>query len=253
MYRIGFIFALVAACFSCIPTLHAAPVAVSLAELSQNDSVNWSQLGSDGTTLSNIFNATSAGGIGINASTFYFGYNSVQAVCGNPPDYATCSFYPPGPGFNTGDSLIVTSDYNANGKGNGPLTVAFGKGVDGAGAYIASEASGVFTAQLQVYSGSTLLLTTSAVSDLNSDPVFLGALDTTNDITSEVFSLLSVDPNGGADVNNFAINTLSLNTAAVTATPEPASLSLLLLAGTGLVFLLVSSNRRALNRSNFGK
>lgn len=224
------------ACVMSVSSLHAAAAFVSQAQLAANDSVDWAQLGPAGTYFTNYFTATSAAGATVNGSSALFGYNSVQTVCGNPPN-STCTF-PSGPGFNPGDSLVVTSYFTFN--GNGPLTFDFANPVLGAGAYIASEATGVYTAELQAYDGTTLLLTQTVVSDANSDPVFLGALDTTQDITSEVFSLISVDPNGGADVNNFAVDTLFLNTTGATATPEPSTLGLMLLA-TGILVLRLKS------------
>lgn len=83
-----------------------------------NDSVAWSQLGSDATTLSSAFVVTSAQGVGVNVSLA--GANSLTSVvCTATP----CSWT--GTGFNAGDTLLWTSD--AGNAGNGPLTLTFAR------------------------------------------------------------------------------------------------------------------------------
>ncbi|HKW68112.1 MAG TPA: choice-of-anchor D domain-containing protein [Terriglobales bacterium] len=148
-----------------------------------NDSLAWSQLGSDATTLPSAFVATSAQGMGVNVSLA--GANSLTSVvCPATP----CSWT--GTGFNAGDTLLWTSD--AGNGGNGPLTLAFAKGVSGAGVLIQADAPGQFTAQIQAYNGATLLGSFTVASDAKGDATYIGVTDQTgSNITSVTFSLTS--------------------------------------------------------------
>jgi hypothetical protein len=86
---------------------------------------------------------------------------------------------------------------NDGSNGSGPVTLTFGAGVTGVGAYLMSDYAGnygvSFVGQLAVYNGNTLLETVTQTVDDNWDPVYVGALATSGTtITSAVFSLASL-------------------------------------------------------------
>ena len=209
--------------------VYASPVFVtSPGAMGENDTTNWSQLGSDGTLLASTFTANSVNANVVHGSLT--GPNStVAVVCPSSP---SCSWSPASPpAFNAGDSLIWTS--NGNGGGNGPLTLKFSAEF-GAGAYLEADAPGQFTAKLQVFYGTNSSVSETVTSDANGDPVFLGALDSTKDITSEIFSLTSCGI--GCSTADFAVDTLFLTGNKMTGVPEPQSFAYVLLA-VGLLLL----------------
>jgi hypothetical protein len=155
----------------------------SQASQGANDSVLWSQLGADGTTLGSTAAATSTRGSSVTLSLA--GSSSLVSVaCTASP----CSWT--GAGFTAGDSLIWTSD-TGNG-GNGPLTLNFSRGVSGVGALIQADRPGQFTAQIQALNGATSLVSFTVVSNANGDAAYIGVLDQSGaNITSIVFSLFN--------------------------------------------------------------
>ena len=173
------------------------------------DSLSWTQLGADATILGSSFDVKSASSLSITASLT--GPNSlVSVVCAVTP----CSWS--GAGFNTGDSLVWTSDsVNA---GNGPLTLTLGNQVAGAGALIQADGPSQFTAKIQAFSGATSLGSFTEISDSGGDAVYIGTVDQSGaNITSVVFSLTSCAGN----CNDFAIDTVYLNTSTPTPTATP--------------------------------
>jgi hypothetical protein len=207
--------------------VHAVPILVTTpGALAANDSVNWGQLGSDGSTINPAFLATSVGGLPIAGS---MASDGCLAVVGG----SVCSWAPNPPGFNIPDFVIWTE--NSNGGGSGPLSLSF-PSVFGAGLWIQANAPGRFTAQIQVFLISGASFSFSEVSDAAGDGLFIGAKDTVSDIAKIVLSLTSCTAGpGGCDLGDFAVNSLLLRTTAPTV-PEPTSLSLLLLGGAGLAF-----------------
>jgi len=201
----------------------------SLGALGNNDSVPWSQLGADSTSLQSTINANSSGAIAITGTLAANG-SLASVVCPASP----CSWGSPGNGgFNAGDTVIWTSD-TANG-GTGPLKLAFGTSVKGAGALIQADGPGSFTAQIQAFNGTTSLGTFTAASDPQGDAVFLGVVDNTAaHITSVVYSLTACT----GPCTDFAIDTLFIQSASggptptatgtgpptTTATPTPTAL-----------------------------
>src|SRR6267154_949120 len=173
----------------------------SQASQGANDSVLWSQLGADGTTLGSAAAATSTRGSSVTLSLA--GSNSLVSVtCPASP----CSWT--GAGFTAGDSLIWTSD-TGNG-GNGPLTLNFSRGVSGVGALIQADRPGQFTAQIQALNGATSLGSFTVASNANGDAAYIGVLDQSGaNITSIVFSLMIC----AGTCTDFAIDTVNLNTA----------------------------------------
>lgn len=184
-------------------------------DLGANDSVDWAQLGPDGTVLGSTFTATSVGGTTITGSLT--GSNSLVAVvCTADP---SCSWSPESPpNFNAGDSLVWTSD--AGNGGNGPLALSFSATVAAAGAAIQADAPGIFTVRIDVYNGETLLGSVTEASDASVDALFIGVIDLDGpNITNLVFSL----PSCTANCTDFAVDTLYFN-APGQQTREPSSL-----------------------------
>jgi len=176
-----------------------------------NDSTSWAGLGPDGTTIPSPFHATSTDGVAI-TGTFAggSGLTAVQGVSWTG-------------GFPAGDHLVWTFN-NATNAGTAPLTLAFGTAVLAGGVEIQSDAPGAFTAQVQAFDGATSLGIENLASDAAGDPIFIGAQDTTADITSVVISCTGACAN-----NDFAVDTLlSINPQAPPPpTPEPGTLALL--------------------------
>jgi Big-like domain-containing protein len=178
-----------------------------------NDSVHWSQLGTDGSPLGSSAAATSVGGSTVTLALA--GANSLVSVaCPASP----CSWT--GPGFTAGDSLIWTSD-TGNG-GNGPLTLNFSRGVSGVGALIQADGPGQFTVQIQAFNGTTSLGSFTVTSDANGDAAYVGVLDQSGtNITSVVFSLTTC----AGTCTDFAIDTANLDMAPATLVSLVSSLS----------------------------
>jgi hypothetical protein len=208
------------AAYASVLTLETSPAA-----LGANDTVNWTQLGGDSTALGNSFSATSTN------SDFVTGFFSTST--GEVVDVGA-SWGPASGSFSNGDSVIWANDGT---NGTGPLTFTF-PSVFGVGASIQADQPGQFTAQIQLFHLTTSLGTESLTSDSAGDAIFIGALDSVNEVTKAVFSLTAVtagDSYGNA-LGDFAVDTLNLKEA-VSAAPEPGSVFLLFggLAGLSLL------------------
>jgi hypothetical protein len=189
-----------------------ATLVTSRAALLPNDSIDWGQLGPDSTSLTSSQAVTSAHGLGSTVSTDDLSgllrVDEGNSWTGN---------------FTVGDHLI-----NNNGFSEFAMTIAFAVPISGAGAQIQLDKRGPFTATIEAFSGNTSLglFTEDGLSTTAEDgsAIFLGVLDTTTPITSIVFGI----ENPPAFAGDFAINTVSLNTAI--AVPEPSSIVLALFA-----------------------
>lgn len=217
-----------------------AGTVTTLGALGANDSATWSQLGSPGDNINDPFSATSSGGVGISGA-FGGAGGTVGQVC----PAASCNYGPAAPGFTAGDFLIVTED--ATGSPSGPLTFSFLTPVEGVGLYLQLDAPGTFTATMTVTGGSTG--TETVMSDGSGDPVFLGALDATSDISKIMLAISSCTGTspGTCSTSDFAVDTLFLTTA-TSISPEPPAL-LLLLSGLGCLCLIAPM--RQLRRKSF--
>jgi hypothetical protein len=180
----------------------------SLSAQGATDSVKWSQLGADATSLGTTFSATSR--IGIPVAGSFAGATPtsvVAAACAASPCSWGGGTQGPTP-FGAGDGLIWTADAGAS--GNGPLTLHLGAHVSGAGALIQEDAPGQFVAQIDVFDGDTPLGSFSEDSDGNGDAIYIGVIDTSGaNINKVVFSIKSTT-NPAGDVTDFAIDTLLL-------------------------------------------
>jgi len=193
------------------------------APFANNDSVNWSQLGADGTAISQSFGATSVASLAISGSFAGSGGGTTLVTPGSWPATAGS--------FNSGDSLIWTGDNLGN--NNGPLTISF-PAVKEAGLWIQADLPGAFTAQVQVFEGAAS--STFTLASAGGAPIFMGGTDSggTTSITKLVFSLTSCN-NGNCsptDLKDFAVDTLFLTDGGGSGVPEPGSFTLL---GMGLV------------------
>ena len=179
----------------------------SQAAQNANDSVSWSQLGSDGTSLPSAFDTNSIAGTTV--SVALSGPNSLlSVVCPS----SSCSWA--GIGLAAGDTLFWTSD--GHNGGNGPIALSFSKGVAGVGAFIQADSPLQFTAQIQAFSGSISLGTFTATSDPSGRALYLGVLDSSGtNISSIVLSLAGTSQGVTTD---FVTDTLYLNSSLV-ATP----------------------------------
>ena len=189
-----------------------------LAPLYVADTVLWDQLGAS-TPLGQTFTAS-----GIN-------FLAVNGAFSNIIGGTTCEvlglncYWPQTAGFSVNESLIWAEDLS--GFGSGPLTLTFLPQF-GAGAYIQSAGDLQFTAKLQAFNGNSSLGSGIVASNGQGDPLYLGVIDSTADITGLQFSLTACGSTSGVcNPTDFAIGSLT----AFSATPEPSSL---LLALTGL-------------------
>lgn len=189
----------------------------SVADLTADDSIQWSALGGDLTSLTpptalTTANSASATLTGSSVFTVFLGstYNA---------DFAA------------GDTVVSAYDLN-----NGPLStgieIDFANPVYALGALIQANAFGAFTGTLQAYDSSSTLLGTvtvnSTVLGSGSGAPFLGASTTGNLIAKAVFS---------TDVAGAAIDTVSIQTSAPSsATPEPSAFVLMFSSVAALGF-----------------
>ena len=117
--------------------------------------------------------------------------------------------------------------------GDGPLVLSFADGVSGVGLWIQTPSPGPFTAQVLVANGALKIGTFSVTSDSAGDPVFLGVEDDIPEITEVFYSLTAAS--GGADLTNFAVDTVFLRDQGTTTSPEPKTL-LSLASGLGMLY-----------------
>ena len=227
----------------------AAPVRANIVQVTDPNEINsdyflWSQLGGDQTPIGTSALLTSQ--LGYLASVSLPGDDSLlQVVCppGAPPT-APCSYQTQSMGFQPNDTLLVTStlDDSTGTGGNGPLSLAFSTNLPSVGAWIQQDiSSGAFQAELQVFSGINQIADFHETSDDNGAPVFIGALDSTPEITGAIFSLDFCGQNVGGGVNTpCSVNDFAIDTV-YTGVPEPSTFVLI---GAPFAFIALSMLRR---------
>ena len=193
-----------------------APAGVTLVTsataLAPNDSIDWGQLGPDSTSLTSSTAVTSASGLAATVTTDdpsgLVRVDEGRSWIGN---------------FTVGDHLINNNQFSFS-----ALTIEFASPISGASAQIQLDSAGPFTATIEAFSGTNSLGTFTegglSTSLEDGSAIFIGVLDATAEITSIVFGIDNPPPFGG----DFAIGTLSINTAG--AVPEPSSLVLAMIA-----------------------
>jgi hypothetical protein len=214
--RIGLwsVLALAAAIFiASAPALaDSVTLITSQAAQSANDSIDWSQLGADATSLAVSFPANSANGLGVTGGLTAAG-SLTSVVCPATP----CSWGGASSGFVAGDELIWTSD--VGNSGNGPLSLTFASMISGGGAFVQADGPAQFTVQLEAFNGSASVGFVTESSDGNGDPIYIGLKDTSGtNVSRLVFSITACD----GDCTDFAVDTVQLNNPSG-ATPTPSA------------------------------
>jgi len=159
--------------------------------LSNTDVVDWSQFLPDQVNLGPMFN----GGSTYNDSVF----GQLSNSAGSATIMIAGQNFAAKGGFQANDALVSTDSGTAPG---GTLTLSFTPQFGG-GTYIEGEGGKQFTARIQAFAGFSSVLDTTVTSDAAGDPIFLGAEDTSSDITKIVYSLTA---NAGGSLGDFVID-----------------------------------------------
>ena len=223
-------------CCLCISPAFAGVITFLSSPGAPVDTVNWAQLGADGTAISPTFTATSASSVSV-SGTLGGADGLTSVVC----PATTCSWSPQLSGYSAGDTLIWAEDTTT--AGSGPISLSFAAQF-GIGAYLQATSSGAFTANLALFNGATLIGSQTYTSDTTGDPLFLGATDTSQEITRGVFSVTSCG-SFACDPTDFSMDTLQIYGGAASAAPEPATFWL---AGALLALSLIGTRKQERNR-----
>jgi hypothetical protein len=189
--------------FSITSEAQAITFVTNRSALGADDSIDWSSLGANFTSVSTPFSVTSANGLDVTVN-----------IPDNLVERRTQGTGWAGD-FTTGDALLWTKN------GPGPLSLAFYSPVSGVGTQIHSNAGGTFTAIIEAFNSSNISLGSFSLDGRTSgngdnSAIFLGLLDTSNNIAKVTFNI------SGSSSPDFAINQLSLKTS--TPVPTPALL-----------------------------
>jgi hypothetical protein len=208
-------------------------------QLNSTDIVDWKQLGPNNTNVSqNFFAMTTPTTAGSTYTELVsgrldagFGKIKLASVANGSID--------------KNDTLLSTND-------NGPVTLNFSQSW-GIGTYIDAADGGQFTARIQAYAGINSVLDLTLSSNLAGDPIFMGVLDTQQELTSVTYSLTNVAT--GSQTNFILDKIMFQNTSQARApivfaplvisqlsvdNPEPGALSLMMLGFAALGWKLRS-------------
>jgi hypothetical protein len=185
-----------------------------------NDSLHWSLLGVN-TFVANGSALFTTNGI---LTTVNFGTGGPGSTATECPT-STCTW---GGDFAPGDILLTSAN-------SGRIILSFATGISAIGFQLEPNAGGpmsTFSTEIAVYDGSTLLDTfyfPDGVQShaMNNSAGFYGVIDSTADITSIQVLAYNCGSVAGGACFGFAINSAKIEDAAVSKTPEPASLALL--------------------------
>jgi hypothetical protein len=138
--------------------------------------------------------------------------------------------------FDVGEALLWTANFETNPPDG--MVVTFDTPVNSVGFTIAANFYGTFTGQLEVFGTSGLLgtLILNGVENGNGDDsaLFMGLLDNSGaNITS-----IDIQTYNSVDINDFAIDDISMTSDANTGVPEPGSVVLLASVVLGVAGLL---------------
>jgi hypothetical protein len=159
---------------------------------------DWSRLGTDGTAAGPRFGGLSTNVSGTGMGEYINGY----LASGEGTILTAGTDAPASGGISAGDSILSVSDGPTSG-GSVSINMAPAFGV---GAYVDAGGGSQFTAEIQVFSGINSVLDMTVTSDLAGDAIFLGAQDSTQDITRVVYSLTSVASGLASSFNLDMIN-----------------------------------------------
>jgi hypothetical protein len=203
----------------CAVPASGGALVTSLASLTQNDMVNWGQLGPSGTALggpSAPYSFTASFSSSLNG--VLVGLDGV-AELGSPATFGI-----------PGTMLVVNNQFQ------GPVDILLVDPVSSFGFYIASAFGGAFNVSISTYGASSNLLGTYTEGSSSSPEEFFGVQDATADIKSIAISMTN-----GSGNNYFAFGTLyaenvlpQLTPTEVTGVPEPSTM---LLGGSALAVL----------------
>jgi hypothetical protein len=183
------------------------------------DTIDWGQLGPDGTALTSPFTVTTAKGLSASVSQPQDSAERVDEGGGNWNG-----------NFAMGAKLLYSGNYTTG--GSAPITIDFGStALRLIGFQIQDANPGDFTAKIEAFDskGTSLGYVTEngfSASTQDNSAIFIGVESSDHNISKIVVS--DVSPSN-SDANNFAVNYVSLSQFA--AVPEPSTLLSLVLGG----------------------
>ncbi len=147
--------------------------------------------------------------------------------------------------FPNGTNVLATTDTSTTAQ-DGPLTISFSSGVGEVGFSAQDVANDFDSFTFSAYDGATLLGTFSTPTVNNTINIsgtlsFLGVSAGSGSVITSIVAS-STSSNGGA--NDFFVGPLTFGSAAVTATPEPASYAAFAMGGFGLLGLGLKARKR---------
>ncbi len=220
--RKNFLLAVAGAVVAALSTANASQalsLVTSRSDLGENDTLDWSVLGSSLSSVSSPFTVSSTGGNTITGSIPY--NNSLQRL-------------DQGSGWNgnfaPGDAVLWTNN------NPGPLQLNFSQAIRGFGTQIQQDSFGSFTAVIEAFNSSgtslgSFTLPGDSTSAGNNSAIFIGVLSDNSDIAK---LLLNVQDSQNSP-QDFGINKVSFNTTGGTAIPTPALLPGLIGLGLGIL------------------